>query len=473
LEKFDDFARAVMAGGAVLRRARPPHARASQTSWLRGWEHDATEAEVILNSRAGWLPDQNSGVSVVLDSPLAEEGSAILQNQTGQTEPELAFYFALAAAIQLIEAPDVGQPGAPVSNLPARATHARARARVMEEWLALPDAARARRMWLAWQNELPFAPELARAQQDARLAPGFLLFRRIGSQDFTPTDLAGEFCALRRYATRVLRGLPVGAVVDWAALREKLFAFYPECAWQTHTAFTWWFAQPGARTRLSPYKFEDWKRAVGMVLEKIFGEAMALFGAVETARDKHGQLLAFRVTELGRWLVNDAPENAFPASAKTRVSQVENIAWVDAMRLRLPPAPDRAEFIRFARRVAEPTSTPFTYAITPASLESALKSGLPADEIARGFEGAGVPLPAQARQLLDDMGARFGKIRVYENQTVLRLNDDFALRELLAATSLASHIRHQISPRAVIVDEAAVPELLRELEAKGYTPGVK
>jgi|GEM_PF-1962103 len=473
LDQFDAFIHAVMAGGVELRPARKAHVRTQQTAWLRGWEHDASEAETILTSRTGWAPDQNTGISVVLDSPLAADGLVVLQNQTGQTAPELELYFALAAALQLIEAPSGGRAGQPVSILPQYAVHARARTSAVEEWLALSDSARLRRVWEAWQNALPFAPEAAHAQENTARTPQFLLLRRIGAQDFSLLEFFAEFCALRRYATRVLRGLPVGAVVDWAALREKLFAFYPDAAWQTHTPYTWWFANFGNRSRMNPAKQEDWNKTVGAILEKIFGEAMALFGAVEIERDKHGQLTTLRVTELGAWLTRDLGEREFPAAAKPRPRQVEEIAWLDGARLRLPPAPDRAEFIRFARLVAEPDAAPFTYAITRASLETALKTGLTADEIIRAFEGVNAPLPAPSRKLLDGMAAKFGKVRVYEDQTVLLLNDDFSLRELMAATSLGSHILFQLSPRAVIVNEAALPELLREMEAKGYTPAVK
>lgn len=473
LDQFDRFIRAVMAGGAELRPARKAHPNAQIIPWMRGWEHDAREAETVMTARTGWGPDQNTGISIILDSPLDADGLVVLQNQTGQTAPELEFYFALAAALQLIEAPDGARANNPVSALPQRATHARARTSTIEEWMALPDSARLRRMWEAWQNALPFVPEAAHAQKTDDDRQRFLALRRIGAQDFSALEFAAEFCALRRYTTRVLRGLPVGAVVDWAALREKLFTFYPDAAWQTHTSFTWWFASVDRRARLNPLKREDWHHTVGLILEKIFGEAMALFGAVEIERDKHGRLAALRVTELGAWLTSDLGEREFPAAAKPRPRQVEKIAWVDETRLRLPPAPDRAEFIRFARLVAEPDPAPFTYAITRASLEKALKSGLTAEEITRAFEGVNAPLPAQSRSLLGGMAAKFGKIRMYEGQTVLRLNDDFALRELMAATSLGSHVLYQISPRAVIIDEAALPDLLRELEAKGYTPAVK
>ena len=48
-----------------------------------------------------------------------------------------------------------------------------------------------------------------------------------------------------------------------------------------------------------------------------------------------------------------------------------------------------------------------------------------------------------------------------------------ALRELMANTSLAQHIIYQISPRAVVIEAAAVEALAEEMVAKGYTPGIQ
>lgn len=465
LDQFDGFVSAVMSGGAELRPSRTPHPRAGQIAWLRGWEHELSETDALLNSRVGWGPDLNSGVSLVLDSPLSENGRAVLSNQTGQDPLDTEFYFALAAALQLIEAPDKkGKTPQPV--LPAHAVHARARASAVEEWMALSDHARARRAWDSWQNSLPFAVEISHAGN-------FLVMRRIGDQEFNAVDFAAEMCALRRYAARILRGLPAGALIDWPALRKKLFAFYPSCAWQTHTVFTWWFANTANRGRINTNSEADWNRTIGAVLERMFGHAMPLLGAAEAEFDKNDHLAVFRLTELGQWLLANGASADFPDAAKSRPKEAEPVRWLDEDRLRLPPAPDRAAFIRFVRAVAEPADEPFTYSITRASLENALKTGVSADEIARPFEEMNAPLPAKAQAMLANITARFGKIRVYEGLTVLQLGDDLALRELLAATSLGQRIRYQISPRAVVIDDAAVPELLAELEGRGYTPAVK
>ena len=66
----------------------------------------------------------------------------------------------------------------------------------------------------------------------------------------------------------------------------------------------------------------------------------------------------------------------------------------------------------------------------------------------------------------------FGLVHLYPNLTILELSDDFAIRELLAATSLAQHIIYRFSPRLVAIEPDAVDDLVRELQEKGYTPRV-
>ena len=82
-------------------------------------------------------------------------------------------------------------------------------------------------------------------------------------------------------------------------------------------------------------------------------------------------------------------------------------------------------------------------------------------------------MPGATRALFKSIADRFGRVRLYESLTVLQLADDYALRELLANTSLSQHLVYQISPRVVVVRAEAVDTLMEEIVARGYTPAVK
>ena len=81
-----------------------------------------------------------------------------------------------------------------------------------------------------------------------------------------------------------------------------------------------------------------------------------------------------------------------------------------------------------------------------------------------------VPLPNAMRKVLDTWWASYGQVRLYEGLALLQLNDDLALRELEASTSLGQHIIARLSPRLVLVPDEAVDTLLREFTDKGYMP---
>jgi len=73
---------------------------------------------------------------------------------------------------------------------------------------------------------------------------------------------------------------------------------------------------------------------------------------------------------------------------------------------------------------------------------------------------------------MDALYANYGRVHLYEQLTVLELADEFALRELLASTSLGKYVVHQFSPRVVILRDEGVEELVTEMVKKGYTPKV-
>ena len=106
LDAFELFIEALLSAGAEVRPGLPRHAKAGATAWLMDWEHYTDEADKLLNSRPGWVPNPQSGISVPLLSPLTPEARARLENQTGLIGAQCDFMFSLAAALQLVEAPD-------------------------------------------------------------------------------------------------------------------------------------------------------------------------------------------------------------------------------------------------------------------------------------------------------------------------------------------------------------------------------
>ncbi len=509
LDAFDLVLEAVISTGVSVRPPLARHPQAGQTAWLRGWEHDPQEAQRLLNSRAGWVPNPRSGISVPAASWLSPEASITLENQTGLPAAECEFLFAIAASLQLIEAPDFSAETANDDTRPSEAgRHVRACMPAVEAWYALSNEQRFLRAWTAWQETIPDAieanlalrsspalraPEGRAARSDMPQQP-FRVMRAIGAREMGPLDLGAEWCALRRYLFRVLRGLPRAQWIDWPALRRALFDFHPDCAWTFMTPDHWWFASPDGLIRLQHSRYDEWERSIGAVLEAALRGPLQWFGLLEAEEKPAGStskadnagiaLSAFRVTDMVDWVMqaqismsaSEAPAAhtlpTLPATAAPRPRAIAPVTWLDSATWRLPPAPNRAEFIAFARKIGEPTETPFTYRLTPASIQSALRDGITTEEVVAQFERFGAPAPAAALKQYRAIAERYGRVRLYESLTVLRLSDDYALPELLANTSLAQAIIYQISPRAVVVRADMLDELVREFVERGYTPAV-
>ncbi len=462
LADFDAFISALLKSGVVIREPAPKHAQSARFAWLREWEHDLEDAERVINSRPGWVPDPQTGITVPALSPFTPESAAKLEDQTGLSQPHCEFMFALACAMQMIETPALSG---------AKATHLKVRASAIEEWLVLPGEDKLRRAWRAWSEEISAATELRNAIEGARPADKFIVQRAIGARDLTPAVLAGEWCALRRYVARVLRGLPVGAWISWEDLRARLFEFLPECAWAVSARTDWWFAQSGSRARLHANRRDDWNQTLGRVIEQVIGDSMAWFGAVEAVHEG-ARLDAFRITEIGAWLIC-TQDCSLPEEVTGARGSAEPIAWrEDNTVLFAQPAPERADFIALVRRIADRGDNSFTYLITPASIERALGDGITLEEVSRKFKRAGVPLPKQVSEQFKTAARRFGRVRLYQALTVLELADELSAREVLANTSLARHMVYQISPRAFVLHDEAVDALIEEMQAKGYTPRV-
>jgi hypothetical protein len=466
LEDFDAFLNAVMQTGITLRAALPMHKQAPRLIWLRDWEHDPDEAERVLRSRPNWVPDPQTGIGILMLSPFTPQSANLLENQTGLSTAHCEFLFALACALQMIEAPDFTPSLSPLPQ------HVRARNSAIEEWLVLTSEEKLRRAWRAWSEEIMPALEARSAALAQRPDESFRLVRAIGARDLTPGLFAAEWCALRRYMIRVLRGLPSGTWLRWADLIQRLHEFYPECAWTFTTRADWWFALASSGVRLNLARADEWHASLGRILEHIVRGPLTWFGAVEARLGADGAFEAFRITDMGAAFLGERA-GALPADALPAQRALEPIAWLDKHTLRVPPAPDRAAFIGIVRQAAERGSEPFTYIFTPASIERALTQGVSMDDVAAQFKRMKVTLPKAISEQFRLIARRYGRIRVYQSLTILELGDDFAAKELAASTSLLKHVIYQLSPRAFVLPDEAVDQFIEELQSKGYTPRIK
>ncbi|MCW1967949.1 MAG: helicase-associated domain-containing protein [Anaerolineae bacterium] len=472
LEQFEAFLEAVHASGAEWRQHAPKHAKTAAISWLQDWEHNADEVESILNSRRGWSPDGTSGISVRMTPHLTEASAQSIENQTGLSNEQSDLFFTLAAALQLLDRPENIQARL---NSPIRIF---LNSRNYETWQTLSPEEKLGRAWRAWTEQTVYASEVAHAVGKVEATANFKVMRAIGARDISLYSLGAEWCALRRFVVRALRGLPSQTWVSWPEFRKVLFELHPNASHMLHTNDQWWFSSIVSNIRFDQMKYDDWQKATGMIILRILTESLQWFGAVECdcAPSKSGMatnLRAFRITEVGKWLLeglSDAPNAKLPNDAKPKPRAYSPIEWCGDFSWRVPPAPDRAALVTFSRMIGDPEGAPSTYTLTHNSIERALRHNITVNEFVAQFAQFKIDISAAAKTRFEQIAERYGQVRIYDGATVLQVADEITLRELLASTSLANFVIYQLSPRALVIDVAGVDELMREMSTQGHTP---
>lgn len=311
--------------------------------------------------------------------------------------------------------------------------------------------------------------EVRTAMTEARRA--FKVMRAIGARNLTPAQMAAEWGALRRYVIRALRGVPAKSWFSWPEFSNELFMFYPDCAWTFSNRSEWWFAPDTGKGRLEMIKVDEWLNTVGQIMSHVLRDSLYWFGAMDVQLGKDNRLEQFRITDVGQWLLSNQ-DNPLPEAAQSGKHAVPPITWSNTLTLLVPPAPERIELITLMRKIAERSTEPFSYRFTPDSIEAALSQGITLEQVIVQFEAAKLKLSPELIKQFNQAAKRHGRVRVYEKLTVVEFSDDFALRELSANTSLVQHMVYQISPRVIVIRDSAVDELMEEMEAQSYTPGI-
>ena len=329
---------------------------------------------------------------------------------TGRSEIDAARIVELAAVSGLAR-PDFGSARA----LPTDAYDA---------WLALDTPARW--VWLAtaWlEAELHLSLAGAIGDKDKPIAP---LLHRAPERDARRR---------RRLVLTVLSEVAPGGAAPPAAVRDR-------AQWDAPAA---WMGGPAATPTLVYWTLTE---------AEMLG--VAAHGSLSTA---------------GRALLAGQPEPAVAALAALlppAVAQFVIQADLTAVIAGEPAPAMRAELDLMADVESKGAAT--VYRFSDQSLRRAFDSGRSAAEILRFLEDhatRGVPQPLV--YLVNDLGRRFGNVRVGAATTYLRSDDPALLAEVVAARATAKLRLRTIAPTVLVTDVEAAT-VTSTLQAAGYLP---
>jgi hypothetical protein len=462
LERLARLMQATESAGLMLAPLPPRHPQDARYAWLRGWKYDVSEVEKLVQSRQAFYPRPDVGIPVWLSLKiLTEESLALAQSWTGAPVEVIVWLFESLASVGLL-------PLSVDSQSPVRVN--------AEVWAAFQveePAQQIKRLWTAWlssASDIYFDLAWA-AQRHDNLA--IMRSISISSSDWSPGKLAGEMVETRRFLSRMLASIVAQSADEWVAWNDLCTATFnlrPNTLNFNYTRQVWWLAmERGNRKRYDPHNRGDWDKSVPHVLAAMVEGPLQWLGLIELGYERDA-LVALRVTPLGRWLLTGRGE---PPTVMLASGTAEPPAWLDAETWRLPLGVGSKELTAICRALGQPCGKPFTYRMTNESIERALLAGFSPSAIAAEFQGADIPAPEAAQVRIKQAAERIGRVRLYEGLALVEFSDDYALKELLAGTSLKKHLVYQLSPRLAVVKPEAADALAKELVEKGYTPRVQ
>jgi hypothetical protein len=437
---------------------RPPMPRPRMERFhtgLQHWDYDPHELQQAKEDRklGGY-----SDLTLAVPPPLRRLPDAAIRRLAPVTGGEEALEFTYA----LLLAAGVLLPGSPVAVWPE----------VQERFLRQSEPAQ--RATLArtyfYMRNWSALWDVLRARDDVHLRRAYRFHH------FEPEDLQEDLFLFRHAVLRALACLPDN---KWIALADLFDVMH--AAWQTFDRTVWhedyypsntpaWFlaSKDGA-----PLEAGDWELAQGQFIAYIIAGPLHWLGLADLGVGPEG-LAAFRLHGLADvyWDRVEAPISETGRREPTRAPA--DAVDIDAHTIRVVPSRIETQAHNLLNQIARlemVSAEQFAYRLDSQAVYGSFEADLTLAEIEAAWEEwLPVPMPAAIRDQLAVWWQAYGRVRIYQDLTVIEFGDEYALAEMKAVTSLKRHIVAEISPRLVIIRPEAVDALTEALEQAGYTP---
>jgi hypothetical protein len=446
----------------ALRRPMPRPRLERLYPGLQDWDYDPAElAQMQKKGRASFY---GNAALIVPPPDFALPDDALQELSTVLGDPARVEFL-----YHLLLATGVFQPGSPVTCWPE----------VRESFLQRDEPAQRAilaRVFFFMGNWSALWELLRHAE-----AGGLRLKRYVAHYYYKPRNLAAELVAFRHRVLRALASLPDGQWVRLEDLFELLRLAWPrfdQSAWlgpyygSTHND---WFLETGVQQPGQASAREvPWPLAQGAFTRFLIGGPLHWLGLADLSL-KDDSVVAFRLHGLAdlyweRVDVVPAPRHTSSSPTRTPASAVS----LEQYAIEVDPSTTNIQVHTFLDRIARLENAAedrFLYRLDRQAVYESFQSGLTLADLRGEWERLmPVAMPEEIGARLAEWWGDYGRIRVYEDLTVVEFTDDFTLEEIKVATSLSEFVVAEISPRLVIVPASAVASLMAELEKAGYMP---
>jgi hypothetical protein len=346
------------------------------------------------------------------------------------------------------------------------------------DWLRLSPQEQSRRLF-ALAAGYPTQTELDLARH-AGFTPWRIPHRSPGYQEFL-----AELGWARLRLARLVAHLPAGQWFEVDSVLRTVQGLQPGWMMEYHTRHD----NPGSRNardtlatgvsigkaRVDPFRYPDWLKTYGRLHLTFLTHTLLWLGLVDVGW-QGGQPAAVRLSAFGEFLVGRQSVFELPVPQASEPALLIRANW--ALELNLDTAP--LDLVNLLLKIAAPApeaskgkqpSQKLVYRIYEGGLGEAFDDGWTLEQIVSYLEsGLGAPLPAELLARMQPLWERFGRLHIYDDMTLIEFSDDFALPELLAATSLSQILLTTFTPRLVAVRTDKAAEYVAELQSRGYTP---
>ena len=439
---------------------RHPMPRPRMEKFHRGlekWDYDPHELAQIKSR--GELGSYDTTITVPAPArSLPDETIERLAPVAGG-EARLEFIYSLLVAVGVL------QPGSPVMIWPE----------VKEQFLRQSELAQRAVLAQTYFRMLNWSALWEILRDDG------LQLRRFPSHRYLkPENMRTHLVLFRHIALRGLASLPDGEWVTLDDLFRVMRAVWPrfdnstwQNYWRPSLKPSWFLARNGRP--LEPGDARDWELAQGRFIRQIIAGPLHWLGLADLCFDDD-MLAAARFHGLAdlywdRVEIPDAPPTIATQTPSTPPE--EAIATADYTVTVAPSAipPQAHDLLNKIARLEAATAERFAYRLDSQTTYASFEAGVALSELLDGWERTlPIPMPEAIHDQLAAWWDAYGRVRIYENLTVVEFGDDYALAEMKAVTSLEKHIIAEISPRLIIVPHEAVAPLTESLEKAGYTP---
>jgi len=440
-----------------VRRAQFPARLPVEDSWpqLQGWNHVSGQIDDLVQRRR--TPYNLYNASVTVPPPpyhLRSGDRSALGKETGQSDPESEFYYALLEHLSILR----GEPGEPIVHVD----------QAFQELLSLPPTIQVYVLIEAWMNTLEWN-EMDLLQ---RSGDSLSVRRSLNNSSFKPRDLYREWRAGRWAVMRFLSTMDEGDWVSLDGLLKVIHEILPNLIHTQYDPAVWWLESTKTKKQFGT-TLEDWLDSSGRFVTAVIEGPLHWLGAVRLGY-KNGRLVAIQLTPVGAYALEkrDSPFDAGPQPPPEGALELNDDLTV-AVIPGLAPAQLHA-LLHLLGDLENTSPQQFVYRITAEGVLSALEQGQTIDRLLSALQHwCNQPLPSTWKAKMHTWSQNYGKLHIYDDISLIELADDYALREILSSTSLREHLIHQFSSRLVAIHADAIDDLIQEMEKRGYTPYVE